>query len=424
MEAVKKSRRTWFGYLVSKMPPFIMDPIIRRWLNVPLFAFDPRLSVQIAKTKEDLEASFKLLYRCYREDRLYPETPSGMKVNLFSLLPDTTTVVVKFEGEVVGTVSLFRDSKFGLYTDSEYEAENNQVRAARGRPVEVSALAVDPQFRAKGHAISFLLMKFIYWYARFWMHGTHFVCSVRTRNYDFYRALFGFKRFGSVVSYRGAGGVLAVYLRMELSSKHTARLIRIHPTYHRSLTSFFLFQPDHRLQFPKHTLGQALDPAITPELLHYFGVEKTRALFDLPVDVREQLLLDYQMIFGDLGPLSHMLPPDKRLQNRGHYRLNVHLDCLVVTADGTVIEGTIENLSTYGCFISLPEGRVLSHGDKVSLEFRNSNQILQVAAEVRWRHSNGKLKHLGEGHGFHFDQPQHLIEQFLAPIVASNKKAA
>ena len=406
-----KSRRTW-RYLIAWLPVSLRDRIIRSLVKVPLFAFDPRLRVHVARSREDLEAAYKLLYRCYREDGLTSEQASGMRVNLFSLLPDTTTIVVKYESEVVGTVSVIRDSKYGLFTDSEYKSENDELRKI-GRPIEVSALAVDYQFRSKGHAISFLLMKYLYWYTRFWMHGSHLVCTVHPRAQDFYRALFGFERQGPVVEYRGVQGALGIYLRMPLDSSHTHTLIRDHSVTNRSVTTFFLFQPDPRFEFPPHAYGQALDPAITPELLSYFGQEKTSLLQELPEEKRDQLLIDYWLIYGDLKQLNSLLPDEKKYKRRTSYRTNVHLSCTVLREDGQELSGTIVDLSARGCFVAFEKNVSLRENESLTIQFRRSNQVLSAVAQVRWQYSGSEASRFRRGYGFQFSTPQLAVQQLI-----------
>lgn len=400
---------------------------MRKLLRIPLSAFDPRLTVKIARTQDELEAAYRLLQKCYVAAGLSKENSSGLRINLFSLLPDSTTVIVKFESEIIGTVSLFRDSKYGLFTDSEYEEENNILRAQSGKLVEVSALAVDPHFRSQGHAVSFLLMKFIYWYARFWMHGTHFVCTVHPRVFDFYRSIFGFKKMGRVVNYRGVEGNKGVYLQMSLAAQHTENLVRWHSSHPRSMPNFFLFTLDHRLHLPQHHHGQAIDPVMTPELIHYFAVEKTSVLGDLPAKQRQMLLDDYQQIFGRLGPLARFHESSREHAIRSEYRVNVHLPCLLVFDTGQVIESLVEDLSSKGCFTTISDLRVLEQipfDAGLTLEIRNRNQLLQIRSKVRWKHIQKNFKHLGSGVGLQFDEPNNLIASFMEDLSKTLKIAS
>ena len=123
---------------------------------------DARLSLKIADTREELEACFQLLHDAYVGSGFMRAHPSGMRINIYHALPTTTTLCAKFDGEVVGTISLIRESAFGFPLQSIFDLHG--LREKRGRIAEVSALAVHPRFRQTGGSILFPLMKFLYQY--------------------------------------------------------------------------------------------------------------------------------------------------------------------------------------------------------------------------------------------------------------------
>ena len=79
---------------------------------------DPRLVLHIAQTREDLEACFRLLHDAYVASGFMKPAPSGLRATIYHALPTTTTLCAKFEGRVVGTVSLIRESVFGYRRSS------------------------------------------------------------------------------------------------------------------------------------------------------------------------------------------------------------------------------------------------------------------------------------------------------------------
>ncbi len=107
-----------------------------------------RLQLKIADTKEELEACFRLLHDAYVGSGFMKPDPSGMRVTIYHALPTTTTLCAKYDGEVVGTLSLIRDSAFGFPLQSIFDLSG--VRAKEGNIAEVSALAVHPKFRKTG----------------------------------------------------------------------------------------------------------------------------------------------------------------------------------------------------------------------------------------------------------------------------------
>jgi hypothetical protein len=111
------------------------------------YAPDSRLLLKIAESREELEACFYLLHEAYVGSGFMRPDASGIRVNIFHALP-TTTLYAKFDGQVVGTISLIRESAFGFPLQSIFDLR--AVREKRGRIAEVSALAVDVNFRNTG----------------------------------------------------------------------------------------------------------------------------------------------------------------------------------------------------------------------------------------------------------------------------------
>jgi len=107
-----------------------------------------RLQLKIAETKEELEACFAVLHDAYVDSGFMKPDPSGMRVTIYHALPTTTTLCAKYDGEVVGTISLIRESALGVPLQKIFDL--NSVREKEGLIAEVSALAVHRRFRKTG----------------------------------------------------------------------------------------------------------------------------------------------------------------------------------------------------------------------------------------------------------------------------------
>lgn len=73
-----------------------------------------KLVLKVAETKEELEACFQLLHDAYVKVGFMKPDPSGLRVTIYHALPTTTTLLAKYDGRVVGTLSLIRDSALGF----------------------------------------------------------------------------------------------------------------------------------------------------------------------------------------------------------------------------------------------------------------------------------------------------------------------
>lgn len=242
-----------------------------------------RLQLKIAETQEELEACFKLLHDAYVDSGFMQPHPSGMRVTIYHALPTTTTICAKWDGEVVGTMSLIRDdSVFGFPLQSIFDLSG--VRAKEGNIAEVSALAVHPRFRKTGGAILFPLMKFMYEYSTSFFDTRHLVIAVNPNRIEMYESLLFFQRLTAnvVEKYDFANGAPAVGAWIDL---HQAPEI-LARTYgakspRKNLHAYFTQANLPNIQWPQRRYYTTNDPVLTPELLDYFFNVRTHGFATL-----------------------------------------------------------------------------------------------------------------------------------------------
>jgi hypothetical protein len=251
---------------------------------------DPRLVLKIAESQEELEACFKLLHDSYVGSGFMKADPSGMRVTIYHALPTTTTLCAKFDGEVVGTMSLIRESLFGFPLQSIFDL--SQVRMNKGNIAEVSALAIHPKFRKTGGAILFPLMKFMYDYCTSFFDTRHLVIAVNPNRIEMYESLLFFQRLSenSVANYDFANGAPAVGAALDLYQAPAV----FERTYggkkeRRNLHQYFVKTVLPNITVPNRRYFTTNDPVMTPRLLDYFFNQKTQVFAQL--DARKKTLL-------------------------------------------------------------------------------------------------------------------------------------
>ena len=251
---------------------------------------DQRLVLKIAQTQEELEACFRLLHDAYVGSGFMRPDPSGMRVTIYHALPTTTTLCAKYDDEVVGTISLIRESVFGFPLQSIFDL--HEIREKNGRVAEVSALAVHPKFRNTGGMILFPLMKFMYEYCTTFFDTRHLVIAVNPNRIEMYESLLFFERLteNSVANYDFANGAPAVGASLDL---HIAPgiLKRIYGKKRRrkNLYLYFLRTRLRNIAMPSRRYFTTNDPVMTPDLLDYFFNQRTRTFQNL--NEREKGLL-------------------------------------------------------------------------------------------------------------------------------------
>src|SRR5574343_324253 len=310
-----------------------------------------RLVLKIADTKEELEACFKLLHDAYVSSGFMTPDPSGMRVTIYHALPTTTTLCAKFDDQVVGTLSLIRESAIGFPLQRIFDLTG--VREKEGQIAEVSALAIHPRFRRTGGTILFPLMKFMYEYCTTFFDTRHLVIAVNPRHIEMYESLLFFKRLTAnvVENYDFVNGAPAVGATLDLKyAPETMRRAYAGKPPSRNLYHYFLETKLANIQIPHRRFFTTNDPVLTPDLIDYFFNQKTSVFADLS-DRKKTLL---HRIY-DLPEYRDILPavPETGVvgQMRQHRRFSVKCPCRITDKGGALdvpINLEINEVSRYG----------------------------------------------------------------------------
>ncbi len=284
---------------------------------------DARLVLKIAETRDELEACFKLLHDAYVGSGFMKPDPSGMRVTIYHALPTTTTLCAKFDGEVVGTLSLIRESLFGFPLQAIFDL--NEVRSHPGQIAEVSALAVHPKFRNTGGTILFPLMKFMYNYCTTFFDTRHLVIAVNPNRIEMYESLLFFQRLteNTVDSYDFANGAPAVGATLDLKNapQHFERVYGA-KAERRNLYKYFVKTVLPNIELPNRRYFTTNDPVMTPELLDYFFNQRTNVFAKLEPR-KKQLLHAIYNLPSFRKVLPHLDDPTKLETQRQHQRYSI-----------------------------------------------------------------------------------------------------
>jgi len=358
---------------------------------------DPRLTLKIADTQGELEACFRILHDAYVAAGFMQPDPSGLRVTIYHALPTTTTLCAKWDGRVVGTISMIREGVFGFPLQSVFNL--GQVRAKTGRIAEISALAIDPRFRATGGRILFPLMKFMYAYCRDYFDTRHLVIAVNPNKIEMYESLLHFERLQARVvdSYDFANGAPAVGATLDLQAAPE----RFRATYadkrpRKNLHHYFVEAQLDNIRLPHRRFFTTNDPVLTPALMDHFFNRRTRVFETL--NDRQRLLL--RSIY-DRPEYRAVLPaPSAGAQDllslRQHQRFSIRCPArLLVRSYDTVLTYPLQviELSLHGfqaeCSLPLPEGTQGS----VEVDLGENETAVADATAVRRQESGGLVSY-------------------------------
>lgn len=383
---------------------------------------DPRLELKIAETQDELEACFRILHDSYVAAGFMKPDPSGLRVTVYHALPTTTTLCAKWDGRVVGTISIIREGVFGFPLQSVFDL--TALRAKGGNITEVSSLAVDPSFRKTGGMVMFPLMKFMREYAKFYFDTRHLVIAVNPDRIEMYESLLCFERLHSseVDNYDFANGAPAVGATLDLrdADERTERLYAGKPR-HKNLHRYLYVDPLCNIQWPARPLHTTNDPVLTPAIMDHFFNQRTR-VFDT-LDDRRRLLLrsiyDHPS-YADVLPATRLGTP-VAMPLRRHQRFSIRCPARFrVQADGKELAYPMQviELSAHGfqaeCETLLPKG---AQG-RIEIELGAHTSTSVEATPVR------RIEHAGAAYyGFSVPRPDDAWRRCVNALQAGRTQA-
>lgn len=398
----------------SRLPQSTRFSIYRTMIDCDP-APDPRLELKVAETQEELEACFRILHDAYVASGFMKPAPSGLRVTMYHALPTTTTLCAKYEGRVVGTMSMIREGVFGFPLQTVFDLSD--VRAKQGQIAEISALAVHPDFRKTGGAILFPLMKFMYEYCTEYFDTRHLVIAVNPDKIELYESLLFFERLQETVvdNYDFANGAPAVGATLDLPvAKEIFRRVYGKRKERKSLHHYFVTLKLPNIKLPKRRYFTTNDPVLTPAILDYFFNQRSQVFEELG-DRRKALLWSIydQPEFRAVLPMMsgsltgfHPMRRHQRFSLRCPAELRVRFEGGERSIVMTVIEISLSGFQAQSK-LEIPvgaEGAVrveLGLQDKATLEVR----------VMRHHHAD-----TGEYYGFRVDEPDEVWRRAVSAL--------
>lgn len=176
-----------------QLPSFVVDPWIRRKVRVHEIDTN-RFQVRLARTAAEYQDAFRLVHVGYVFQGIEPLKEVDLRITEQHVLTEAI-VLVAYEGsQLVGTISVTKDSAAGLPMDKDYPAELAALRSDDTRISEIGSLAV---VRRCWHSSLMPLLGMAAARVALRVHeATHAVIGVHPKALAFYRAIWGFQELG------------------------------------------------------------------------------------------------------------------------------------------------------------------------------------------------------------------------------------
>lgn len=397
---------------LSLIPASYRHELFRSQLNVKI-DIPSNLTYHVARTIEDLEAAFAILHDAYVDSGFMQPHPSGLRVTKYHALPSTTTLVAKLDGKVVATLSLIRDSHFGLPMDASFNLED--VRRDPRRLMEISSLAVSKELRGNHGEVLLPLLQYMWTYATHYFGVERAVIAVNPRRVDFFEGILLFQKIAPQVvdSYSFVNGAPAVGLYIDGKIARSTYAIR----YYNKPVEKNLFKymievtesgaPDVvNFKFPDRSIKTISDPVMTPELLEYFFKERTQTFAELnPIEI--QVLHQLYQGLPHQKALPGLDEKVTHLKARRQRRHEVAFAGEILLDSGDRIPVTVQCVSFGGVRILTDREIPAPAGDNLKLRIATTGfDIAQAEISLAWQTSAKK-------YGFRIQKADH---QFIRTI--------
>jgi len=199
-----------------------------RYSCAKMQAFINRIDCRVARTRNELEQAYALVYKEYLKRGYEDESSPQIRFSLYNLFTQTTTLVASAEQNIVATATLIPDSSLGLPIDELYKEELDGFRQQNKKVCEVSMLASDTSLFREGTSVMlnakkmfliFILFKLILDYAKDHLHADYMVITINPKHRLTYECL-QFTDLGPIKHYDKVKGAPGLGKVLEVKTAH------------------------------------------------------------------------------------------------------------------------------------------------------------------------------------------------------------
>lgn len=307
---VRRSVGRGLWNLFSLLPMWVRGPIIRRLFEVESDLPD-NLIFKKAETYEELEQAFEVAFDAYRERDLVTDSDTRMRVTKYHALPTTTILIAKLDEEVIATISIIRDSTWGLPLEQLFDIDF--LRKDSKIIAEISTLAIKRGHRSQRGKLLLALCKFMNHYCLEYLGVETIVATVHPEVSDFYRCVLMFEDIegGRPKNYSFVKGAAASahFLRIKGIAPKAFEKAFKHLPDNKNVFKFLYQQEIPNFKFPERKFFSSTEFTFTPEWFQSFFKLRTNVLNSLSEDEKYALsnlyyYPEYRTLFGSDEPIK------------------------------------------------------------------------------------------------------------------------
>ncbi len=207
------------------------------------------VTIRLAETRREFEAANRLVYQNYVEDGFWEPDETKLETNKYLHSAHRVLWVAMIHGELIGTMSVIRDSPQGLPSDAGQPVLMDRLRANGEMLAEVSCVATQ-RTRAARQIVLFLMA----WGMQYCFHYEgldRLVASCKPKHADFYESMLCFSKVSAPTFYDYSNAV-GYLISLQLLEAHRllAERYPANSADKESLYRFLLVDQHPSMQFP------------------------------------------------------------------------------------------------------------------------------------------------------------------------------
>ena len=177
---------------------------------------DSNLIARIAANRRDLVGAFELVYSAYSAKGYVRPHPERMVYQPVFGLPSSRTMVAAVPGDdIVGTLSIVGDNRFGFQLETTYRDEVQLLRDEGRKLAEITCLTIESAGGFRPTEVFGALTRFTIHYA-LWRGYDDLLMAVHPRHYRFYWRVFRAAPLGPPRAHEVVEGNPALCCRIDL----------------------------------------------------------------------------------------------------------------------------------------------------------------------------------------------------------------
>lgn len=166
---------------------------------------------------DEIKEAFRLIYNSYLSFDFQKPDPSSMRINFHNLLPTSSLITVRKNGQVCGTLTLIQESDHRLPINELFNNEIGKIWKKDSLICELSGLAVDRSLtNGESRVVLLSLFRKAFILGHDLLGCTDFCMMINPRHCDYYQKEFNFEKIGQVRQYDKVNGAPAVPMRLNL----------------------------------------------------------------------------------------------------------------------------------------------------------------------------------------------------------------